>query len=85
VSHMALILLAHRHTAMPNTSNEPRRQLIIGYHHANVRHGTGHIPSSDDIRRYEAQEGTLPPQIKELLGDHLHRAGNTPPVADVVQ
>ena len=68
------------HAALPNTSSESRRQLILGYHHQNVRSGSGHIPSSADILRYEAEGGELPRHIKEVLGDELHRAGNTPAV-----
>lgn len=64
------------HAALPNTSSEARRQLIIGYQPASRRGGTGAIPSTADVRQYEATGGALPGEIKELFGDDAHRSVN---------
>lgn len=64
------------HAALPNTSAESRRQLIIGYQPASRRGGTGAIPSTADVRQYEATGGALPKDIMELLGDDVHKLVN---------
>jgi hypothetical protein len=64
------------HTALPNTGNKARRQLIIGYQPATRRGGTGAIPSAADLQRYEAEGGQIRPDIIELLGDDAHKAIN---------
>lgn len=64
------------HAALPNTSAESRRQLIIGYQPVTRRGGTGAIPSAADVRQYEATGGALPEEITELLGDDAHKAIN---------
>ncbi len=64
------------HAALPNTSTEPRRQLIIGYQPASRRGGTGAIPSTANVRQYEATGGPLREDIMELLGDDAHRTAN---------